>query len=92
MTRALAFSAGLAPAVAVTRRLHTDPDAGLWSERIGSTRLRFANLPVGGTLALAASLRLPPRPAVRLRALGAGALVGAVGWGVVDPLPALSKA
>ncbi len=90
MTRALAFSAGLAAAVAVTRRLHTDPE--LWSERIGSTRLRFANLPVGGTLALAASLRLPPRPAVRLRALGAGALVGAVGWGVVDPLPALSKA
>ena len=87
MTRALAFSAGLAAGIAVTRRLHADPDAGLWGERVGSTRLRFANLPVGGTLAVAASLLLPRRAAVGLRALGAGALVGAVGWGFADPLP-----
>jgi hypothetical protein len=29
---------------------------------------------------------------VTVRALGAGALVGAVGWGLVDPLPAPESA
>lgn len=87
-----AFSIGLAAGVTVTRRLHEDPDAGRWGERIGRTRLRFANLPVGGTLAIALSLFLPPHPAVTVRALGAGALVGAVGWGLVDPLPAPESA
>ncbi|MGI9082428.1 MAG: hypothetical protein ACR2FZ_09130, partial [Thermoleophilaceae bacterium] len=85
----LAFVAGLAAGVAVTRRLHDDPEAGLWGERIGATRMRFANLPVGGTLAITASLVLPPRVAGTVRALGAGALVGAVGWAIVDPLPPL---
>jgi len=83
----LAFSAGLAAGIAVTRRLHADPDAGRWGDRIGRTRLRFANLPVGGTIALALSLVLPRRVAGGVRALGAGALVGAVGWGIADPLP-----
>ena len=83
----LAFSAGLAAGIAVTRRLHSSPDAGRWGERIGRTRLRFANLPVGGTIAIAASLLLPRNVAVPVRALGAGALVGAVGWGIADPLP-----
>lgn len=87
MIRPLAFSAGLAAGIAVTRRLHGDPDAGRWGERIGGTRLRFANLPVGGTIAIAASFALPRRAAAPVRALGAGALVGAVGWGAVDPLP-----
>ena len=86
---ATAFCAGLAAGIKVTRDLHGDPDAGRWGERLGSTRLRYANLPVGGTLAIAASLVLPRRAAAPVRALGAGALVGAVGWGVVDPLPPL---
>lgn len=85
----LAFAAGLGAGIAVTRRLHGDPDAGRWGERMGRTRLRFANLPVGGTIAIVASSFLPHRPAVAVRALGAGALVGAVGWGVADPLPPL---
>lgn len=85
----VAFSAGLAAGIAVTRRLHADPGAGQWGERIGRTRLRFANLPVGGTIALAVSVVLPRRMAVGVRALGAGALVGAVGWGIIDPLPPL---
>jgi len=89
VTSSLAFVAGLAAGVAVTRRLHDDPEAGLWGERIGATRMRFANLPVGGTLAITASLVLPPRVAGTVRALGAGALVGAVGWAIVDPLPPL---
>ena len=83
----LAFSAGLGAGVVVTRRLHGDPDAGRWGQRIGRTRLRFANVPVGGTIALAVSRVLPAGAAVPVRALGAGALVGAVGWGFVDPLP-----
>lgn len=82
-----AFSIGLAAGVAVTRRLHRDPDAGRWGERVGQTRLRFANIPVGGTIAIALSLLLPAGPAATVRALGAGAVVGAVSWGLVDPLP-----
>lgn len=85
--RTLAFLAGLGAGVVVTSRLHGDPDAGIWGERIGQTRLRFANVPVGGTIAIAASFLLPGRAAGAARALGAGALAGAVGWGFVDPLP-----
>ena len=84
---AAAFSAGLSAGIAVTRRLHEDTDAGIWGKRIGETRLRFANIPVGGTIAIAGSCVLPHGLARAVRALGAGALVGAVGWGFVDPLP-----
>lgn len=87
MTRAVAFVAGLAAGIKVTRRLHTDPEAGKWGERLGATRLRYANLPVGGTLAITASLVLPGGAARPVRALGLGALAGALGWGFVDPLP-----
>jgi len=85
--KAAAFSAGLAAGIKVTRRLHGDPDAGRWGERLGSTRLRYANLPVGGTIALIASTVVPNRSAALVRALGLGALAGAVGYGVFDPLP-----
>ncbi len=87
MISRLCFSIGLVAGIAVTRRLHGDPEAGRWGERIGATRLRFANLPVGGTIAIAVSAVLPPRAAAAARALGAGALVGALGWGFADPLP-----
>ncbi len=86
----LPFSAGLAAGIVVTRRLHGDPEAGIWGERIADTRLRYANVPVGGTIALVLSTLLPERPAAAFRALGTGALLGAVGWGVVDPLPPVS--
>ena len=92
MIPALAFSAGLGAGVAVTRRLHDDPDAGRWGDRMGRTRLRFANLPVGGSIAIAVSFFLPRPTAVAARAVGAGALVGAVGWGFADPLPPLARA
>ena len=85
-----AFSAGLSAGVAVTRKLHEDPDAGIWGERLGETRLRYANIPVGGTIAMAISSLMPSRLAGAVRALGAGALLGAVGWGFVDPLPPAS--
>jgi hypothetical protein len=87
MIRGLAFAIGLAAGIVVTRRLHNDPEAGRWGERIGSTRLRYANIPVGGTIALTLSTVLPDRLADPVRALGAGALLGAVGWGLADPLP-----
>jgi hypothetical protein len=89
-TRALSFSARLAAGVVVTKRLHGDPEAGIWGERIADTRLRYANLPVGGTIALGLSAILPERWAPAFRALGTGALLGAVGWGIVDPLPPVS--
>jgi hypothetical protein len=81
------FGAGLAAGIRVTRRLHESPEAGRWGERIGRTRLRYANLPVGGTLALARALVAPPSVARLLRAVGLGAVVGAVGYGFLDPLP-----
>ena len=91
LTTAAAGAAGLAAGIQVTRRLHNDPDAGRWGERLGPTRLRYANLPVGGTIAIAASLLLPRSVALPVRALGFGALLGAVGWGFVDPLPPVPR-
>lgn len=93
MKPAIAAAAGLAAGVAVTRRAHRDPISPWWDVRVGSTRFRRSNLPVGGTLALLAATVL--RKAGRLRAgaivagLGVGAGLGAVGTGLVDPLPRL---
>jgi hypothetical protein len=42
---------------------------------------------VGGTVAILISTRLPHEAAAPLRLLGVGALLGAVGWALVDPLP-----
>lgn len=91
IVNAVALSAGLAAGIKVTRDLHDNPDAGRWGERLGPTRLRFANLPVGGTIAIGISAMLPRRAASPVRALGVGALVGAVGWGIADPLPPLGR-
>lgn len=82
-----AFAAGLVAGIKVTSDLHSRPDAGKWGDRLGSTRLRYANLPVGGTIAIVVSRLLPVRVSGPVRALGAGAVVGAVGWGIADPLP-----
>jgi hypothetical protein len=83
----LAFTGGLAAGIVVTKGLHEDPNAGHWGERLGTTNFRQANLPVGGTILLSASLFAPIGTRRLLRALGFGALLGAVGYGVVDPLP-----
>jgi len=83
------FSAGLAAGIKVTRDLHQDPDPGRWGERLGKTRLRMANLPVGGSIALAVAIVAPDVVTPALRGLGLGALAGAVGYGFFDPLPAL---
>jgi len=83
------FSAGLAAGIKVTRGLHQDPDPGRWGERLAGTRLRYANLPVGGTLALVVAVVAPDAITPAVRALGLGALAGALGYGFFDPLPAL---
>jgi hypothetical protein len=83
------FAAGLAAGIRVTRGLHQDPDSGKWGERLGSTRLRYANLPVGGTIALAVAIVAPDAVTPGIRALGLGALAGALGYGFFDPLPQL---
>jgi hypothetical protein len=83
-----AFAGGLAAGIKVTKGLHEAPDAGRWGERLGNTRLRYANIPVGGMIALAAALILPDAITPAVRALGLGALAGAVGYGFFDPLPA----
>lgn len=84
---ALGFCTGVVGGIAVTRPMHRDPDSGRWGQRMGRTRLRNANLPVGGTVMIGLSLLLPGRVGVITRALGAGAVVGVLGWGIVDPLP-----
>jgi hypothetical protein len=81
------FAGGLAAGIKVTRGLHQDPDSGKWGERLGSTRLRYANLPVGGMIALAVAVIAPDAITPGIRALGLGALAGAVGYGFFDPLP-----
>jgi hypothetical protein len=81
------FAAGLAAGIKVTRGLHQDAEAGRWGERLGGTRLRYANLPVGGTIALAVAIIAPDVVTPAVRALGLGAFAGAVGYGFFDPLP-----
>jgi hypothetical protein len=81
------FAAGLAAGIRVTRRLHEAPDAGKWGERVAGTRLRYANIPVGGMIALGVAVIAPDGITPAIRALGLGALAGAVGYGFVDPLP-----
>jgi len=86
-----AAAAGLAAGIKVTRRSHVAPSSPGWAERVGRTRLRRSDLPVGGTLALlvAAGLQLAGQSGAALvvAGLGAGAAVGAVGTGLADPLP-----
>jgi hypothetical protein len=81
------FAGGLSAGIRVTRTLHQDPDSGRWGQRIASTRLRYADLPVGGTIALAVSVVAPEPISRAVRALGLGASAGALGFGCFDPLP-----
>lgn len=89
----LAAVLGLAAGVVVTRRSHRDPITPWWAEPVGSTRLRRSDLPVGGTLALLAASALRRSghqgAAAVVTGLGVGAAAGAVGTGLMDPLPPL---
>jgi len=90
--RVVALGLGVAAGIVVTRRAHRAPISPGWAQPVGGTQLRRADLPVGGTLALLISLALRragrPRAASILAALGVGAAAGALGTGVMDPLPA----
>ncbi len=82
---------GLAAGVVVTRHSHRAPSSPGWALRVGRTRLRRSDLPVGGTLALLVALVLAllgqSGAATVVAALGVGAGAGAVGTGLADPLP-----
>lgn len=90
-TAAAAAVVGLAAGVAVTRHSHRSPSSPGWAQRVGGTRFRRSDVPVGGILALLVALALQAagrrRAAAAVAALGAGAAVGAVGTGLADPLP-----
>lgn len=88
---AVAAAVGLAAGVGVTRHSHRSPSSPGWAKRVGGTRLRRSDLPVGGTLALVVALGLQVAgqsdAALVVAGLGAGAAAGAVGTGLADPLP-----
>lgn len=87
----LFFTLGLGGGVAVTLNAHRHPSAPWWDERVGTTRLRRSDLPVGGTIALGAAAFAASRGHWRvarlLAALGVGAALGATGTGLAEPLP-----
>ena len=87
----IAAGLGVAAGVAVTRHAHEAPVSPWWDERVGSTQLRRCDMPVGGTLALVLARRQRKhgrrRTAGILGGLGLGAALGAVGTGLLDPLP-----
>ncbi len=91
VTSLVAGLVGLAAGVVVTRHSHRSPSSPKWALRVGRTRLRRSDLPVGGTLAVVVALVLAlagqSGPAKVVAALGVGAAAGAVGTGLADPLP-----
>jgi len=93
MKAVAAAALGLAAGIVVTRRSHRAAISPWWDERVGPTRLRRSDLPVGGTLALltAAALRQLGHPGAAgvIAGLGVGAAAGAVGTGLAHPLPPL---
>jgi hypothetical protein len=82
---------GLGAGVAVTRHAHRVPASPWWDERVGRSKLRRSDLPVGGAVALlaAAALRTAGqrRAAWAIAAVGVGAAAGALGTGFAEPLP-----
>src|SRR5580765_5540154 len=87
----IAAALGFAAGVAVTGRAHGAPASPGWAKRVGRTRPRRSDLPLGGTLALLVALILDVagRPGIALvvAGLGIGAACGAVGTGLREPLP-----
>ena len=84
-------AAGLAAGIVVTRHAHRAPSSPLWAKPLPGTRLRTADLPVGGTVALVAAglLKIAGRhgAAVATAGLALGAALGALGTGIAEPLP-----
>ncbi len=86
----LLVALGVATGVVVTLRAHRAPTSPGWAKRVGNTRLRRSDLPVGFTAALLTALGLRSagkNTAARLvAAWGVGAGIGAVGTGLAEPL------
>lgn len=74
---------GSALAAAVTA---TIADHWWWGQRLGRSRFRRANLPVGGSLAIVGA-ELIPAGSTALLAAGIAASTTAIGWRWVKPLP-----
>jgi hypothetical protein len=89
---AAGLALGLGAGVAVTQQAHRAPLSPWWDGRVAGTRLRRSDMPVGGTVALLVAGRLRGTGRRRVSAfvtgLGLGAAFGAVGTGLLDPLPA----
>lgn len=86
------LGAGLYAGVTITRSLHArSDDETMWAGRLANTTFRYADIPVGGLIGLATAPLLPRRTRPYARALAWGALVGAVGVGLSDPLPPLDE-
>jgi hypothetical protein len=86
---------GVVSGVIVTLRAHRAPTSPGWDKRVGRTRLRRSDLPVGFTAALLTALGLRgagKNTAARLvAAWGIGAGIGAVGTGIAEPLEPASR-
>jgi hypothetical protein len=82
---------GLGAGVAVTRHAHRVPASPWWDERVGRSKLRRSDLPVGGVAALVTAVVLRTagrhRAAWAIAALGIGAAAGALSTGFAEPLP-----
>ncbi len=87
----LAAGAGLGAGVAVTRNAHAKPLSPWWDARVGTSGLRRSDLPVGGAFAALVAARQLMKGRRRLAAvalgLAVGSAAGAVGTGLMDPLP-----
>jgi hypothetical protein len=88
---AVGLALGLGAGVAVTQQAHRAPLSPWFDGRVAGTRLRRSDLPIGGTVALVLATRLRTtghrRAAALIGGLGVGAAIGAVGTGLMDPLP-----
>jgi hypothetical protein len=82
--------AGLGAGVAVALRAHRAPVSPWWDQRVGCSRLRRSDLPVGGTAALLAAVAMHRAgrgpAALAATAVGIGAAAGALGTGLAEPL------
>lgn len=83
-------AAALAIAIAVTHHAHSR--GGFWAQRLGQTRFRRANLPVGGTILAIGALLAPSAAAMPLGAAAAAMAAAAIAWRYVDPLPPFAPA
>ena len=75
----------------VTLHSHRHPSSPGWAKRVGPTRLRRSDMPLVGVLALLVATvlaRLGHRGSAAVAAgLAVGATTGALGTGILDPLP-----